>query len=162
MKTRRGTIIMIVVGVVICVTVVGLGAGAWFFASAFDSTSSDEATAGRAFDDVTRRLGTSDPIIDIQNDRAIITRQPPEAAASELQRLQILTWNPDEDRLTRVTLPWWLLRLKSGSFDLNSEAGSGFHSTRITITPDEIERYGPALLVSHTEPDGQRVLVWTE
>jgi hypothetical protein len=162
MKTRRGTIIMIVVGLVICVVVVAAGAGAWFFASAFDSTESDEVTAAREFDEVKRRLGSSDPIIQIQNERAVIARKPPvEAPTGELQRVQILAWQPDEERLTRVTLPWWLVRLRSGSFDLNSESGSGFH-TRITITPEEIERYGPALLVFHTEPDGRRVLVWTE
>ena len=115
MKTRRGTIIMIVVGLVICVVVVAVGAGAWFFASAFDSTESDEVSAAQEFDEVKRRLGTSDPIIQIQNESAVLARRPPvEAPTSELQRVQILAWQPDEERLTRVTLPWWLVRLRSG------------------------------------------------
>jgi len=30
------------------------------------------------------------------------------------------------------------------------------------MTMDEVERYGPALVLNHVEEDGSRVLVWTE
>jgi hypothetical protein len=51
--------------------------------------------------------------------------------------------------------------MKAGSFDLNSDSVSRF-STSITISPEEIERFGPALIIEHTEADGSRVLAWTE
>ena len=162
MKTRRGTIFMIVLGVLMCVAVVVLGATIWFFASVFESSSSDEATAAREFDEVRRRFGTVRPILEIRDGNPVLTRKPPETTSTQqLQRMHILTWEPEDGTISRITLPWWLLRMKGSSFDLQAESGSGL-ATTVNVSPEEIERYGPTLLLEHSEPDGRRVLAWTE
>lgn len=165
MKTKRSTVVMVIVGLVLCVVIVGTGAAAWFFLSVFDSTASDETSAGRAFDEVRTRFGGSRPVIEIrENDTQIVlTRKPPEVApARQLQRVQILTWDPEDATVSTITLPWWLVRLKEGTIDFTSEVGSGFTSTQIDLSIEDIERYGPALLVDHEERGGARILVWTE
>jgi hypothetical protein len=57
-----------------------------------------------------------------------------------------------------LTLPFWLLRLRDSGVDVSIAADG----TRLTMTMDEVERYGPALVLDHLEEDGSRVLVWTE
>jgi hypothetical protein len=161
MKTRRGTIVMIIVGVLLCVVIVGVGAAVWFFVSVFDSVPSDEVAAAREFDAVRQRLGSTPPLIAIRDGTAVLTRRPPDSSSSTLSRVRILAWEADQGRLSRVAIPWWLIRMKAGSFDLNSDSVSRF-STSITISPEEIERFGPALIIEHTEADGSRVLAWTE
>lgn len=152
---------MIVVGVVICLVIVVAGSAVWFFASAYDAVPSDEASASREFEAVRQRLGNEPPVIAIQDRVAVLNRNAPEDVASrELQRVQILTWEPDEGRLSRITLPWWLIRIREGSFDVSTGPESDI--TRVQVSPEDIERYGPALLIEHTEPDGSRFLVWTE
>ena len=162
MKKSHRTVLMVVAGLVICVVIVGGGATVWFFVSAFESTVSDDTTAARAFDEVSRRFNGASPIIEIRDPEATLTRRAPDIPPSgELQRVVILTWKPDERSLSRITLPWWIIRLKETPFDLTAEVASGF-SGEVTVSVDDIERYGPALFLLHTEPDGSRVAVWTE
>ena len=162
MRTRRSTVLMIVIGVVLCVVIVGAGAAAWFFFSAFESTASDDTTAARRFDDVRSRFAGQTPLLEIRGEEVVRTRTAPATTPRDLQRLQILTWNPEDERLAQITLPWWLLRLKEGPIDVTSDAGSGVTRTRLSITVAELERHGPALLLDHAEPDGSKVIVWTE
>lgn len=162
MKTRRGTIVMIVLGVVICVAIVGLGATVWFFVSVFESAHADEVTVAREFDEIRRRFGTARPLLEIRGGNPVLTRKLPQSASTQqIQRMRILTWEPREGTVSRITLPWWLLRMKGGSFDLRTDTESGL-ATTVNVSPDEIERYGPSLLLEHAEPDGRRVLAWTE
>ena len=151
---------MIVVGVMICIVVVVAGSAVWFFASAYDSVPSDDASALREFERVRQTLGSEPPVIALRDRSAVLNRKTPERAASrELQRLQILAWDPDEQRLSRITLPWWLVRVE-GSFDVST--GPEGDTTRVEVSPEDIERFGPAQLIEHEEPDGSRFLVWTE
>jgi hypothetical protein len=161
MRSRRGTILLIIAGLTICLLVVVAGTAVWFFASAYEAVPSDHAAASREFEMVRQRLGSEPPVIDIRDRIAVLNRKAPEGAAPrELQRLLILAWGPDEQRLSRITLPWWLIRVREGTFDVSLGPESSI--TRVEISPEDIEQYGPALLIDHAEPDGSRVLVWTE
>jgi len=162
MKRSHATILMTVVGVLAFVGIVGLSLGAWFFASVFESDTADEPAATRSFDDVRRRFAGSQPVLAIVNDgEPVVRRQPPAAApARPLDRLQLLAWDPDDDGLARVTLPFWFLRLKAGPIDFSSHVMVNHH--HIDITVEQIERYGPTLLVDHEGRGGDRLLIWTE
>lgn len=163
MTKNQRTVLWVIAGIVLCVLVVGAGTAAWFFMSAFESAESDDAAAEREFASVRQRLGTAPPIIEVDGQAAIRKRQPPlESAGRELRRLHVLAWRPNESRLSRITLPWWLIRMSNGPVNLTPGAGDGIAATQTTVSPEEIERYGPAVLLEHAEPDGSRVLVWTE
>ena len=71
-----------------------------------------------------------------------------------------MVWDPDDDRMSHVTLPFWLLRLKAGPLDISSKVMIDHH--HIDMTVEQIERYGPALLVDHEGRGGDRLLLWTE
>lgn len=152
---------MIVLGVVICLVVVVAGSAVWFFASAYDAVPSDDASASREFERVRQRLGNEPPVVTIRDRVAVLNRKAPDGAAPrELQRLHILTWEPDDQRLSRIILPWWLMRVRGGSLDVSTGPESDI--TRVEVSAEDVESFGPALLIDQAEPDGSRVLVWTE
>ncbi len=162
MKRKHATILMAVVGVLAFVGIVGVSLGAWLFASAFEHETADEPAATLSFDDVRKRFAGQDPVLDIIGDETAVVRRTPPAGPppGRLERLQLMVWDPDDDGLSRVTLPFWLLRLKAGPLDVSSKVMIDHH--HIDMTVEQIERYGPTLLVDHEGRGGDRLLIWTE
>jgi hypothetical protein len=159
MKRKRSTILMVVFGVVILIFIVGAGTATWFFLSVFESVDADEALATIALNDARAKFSGQVPILELRDDQAVILRKAPDAApARDLQNVHALTWDAEEGKLARMVLPFWLIRLKSSPI----EVAISTSGTPISLTVEEIERHGPALLLDHMEEDGSRVLVWTE
>ena len=162
MKRTHATILTAVIGVLLFLAIVGVSLGAWFFASAFERDTADEPVATASFDDIRRRFAGTEPVLDVvEHDKAVLKRQAPaEAPARPLEQLQVMVWDPDDKGLSRVTLPFWLLRLKTGPIELSSKVLVDEH--HINLTVEQIERYGPALLLDHQSRGGDRLLIWTE
>ena len=159
MARKRSTILMVLIGIVVCVLIVGAGTAPGFYLSVFDSVDADAAVATRALDEARGRFTEQQPILELRNDEVTLLRKAPDVApARDLRNVHVLTWNAEEGRLTTLTLPFWLLRLRDSGIDVSIAADG----TRLTMTMDEVERYGPALFVDHMEEDGSRALVWTE
>jgi hypothetical protein len=111
MRKRTANILLAVfgVGVFICIAVVA--AAAWFFASAFETTPADEAVARRSFDEVRARFDGVRPILEVENDDAVVARQPPNQRPSgQLKAVHLRAWKPGNE-LVNVRLPFALLRL---------------------------------------------------
>jgi hypothetical protein len=162
MKRSHATILMAVIGVLVFLGIVGLSLGVWLFASVFDHDTADQQAATASFDEVRRRFADVQPVFRIAGDeRPEIRREPPSARPGQpLERLQVLAWDPDDKGLARVTLPFWLLRLKSGPLDISGKVMINHHHVDVTV--EQVERYGPTVLVDHEGAGGDRLLVWTE
>jgi hypothetical protein len=150
---------MVIIGIAVCIFVVGAGTVTWFYLSVFDSVDADEAVATRSLDQARARFSGQQPILELRDDKVSLLRKAPDVASTrDLQNVHVLSWNAEEGTLTAVTLPVWLLRLRDSGVDVSLTADG----TRLTMTMDEVERYGPALVLDHVEDDGSHVLVWTE
>jgi hypothetical protein len=162
MKRSHATILMTTIGVLAFVGIVGLSLGAWFFASAFERDTADEPAAAASFEDVRRRFADAEPVLDILDNERMVVRREPSATHPDrpLQRLQVMAWDPDDESLARVTLPFWFLRLKAGPLDVSGKVMINHHHVDMTV--EQIERYGPTLLVDHEGRGGDRLLIWTE
>lgn len=118
---------------------------------------------GADFSDIEARFAGQKPLIELDTHgrylRSNVDRPtPPGTKAPDV--LRVMAFDPDDGRTVRVTLPFWLLRLKaSSSIDFN---GSRVQLEDLKLTVDDLERYGPALVVDHRAASGQRVVVWTE
>src|SRR5688572_11911688 len=142
MARRRSTILMVVIGIAVCIFVVGAGTLTWFYLSVFDTIDADEAVASRSLDEARARFKEQEPILDLRDDKVVLLRKPPAVAPGRsLQNVQVLTWNAEERTLTTLTLPFWLLR-----FQDSGDVSVTVDGTRLEMTTDEIERYGPALV----------------
>ena len=161
MKRAHTTILVVVVGVLAFCGIVVVSLGAWFFAAAYEGEAATEPTAAQSFDEVRERFKEG-PILEIVDRETARVRRPvpPTPSTARLQHLQILTWDRDDERLVHVTLPFWLLRMKAGPIDLASHVHISEGPARISV--EDIERYGPALLIDHAERGRERLLIWTE
>jgi hypothetical protein len=160
--TKTGkTILMAVVALIFLVGMTVVGFGVWFFTSALETVAVDEAGATQSFDDVRGRFAGRESVLRMTERGPVIARQPPSAGTrSDLQRVRLMAWDADDRRLASVNLPFWLVRLQPGP--LNVSGTSAVPNVRLSITVDDLERYGPAVLIDHTEEDGSRILIWTE
>jgi hypothetical protein len=151
---------VIVVGVLIALAVVGVGLAVVLFMGTTEFSTADRSRADEVWREIRGRFGDTPPLLDVRDhERAVLSREPPASPAPRpLESLHIAAWDPEDASLFRMTLPFWLLRLKSGTFTI----GEGTHARRLDVTVEDLERFGPALVVDHEDSRGDRVLVWTD
>lgn len=164
-KRRNWPWILFGVGVVI--VVIGIAAivatTAWVQQNLTvqDSTQVD---AEREFETVRTRFAGRPPLLELRNGRPVYTGGKPPAAQNApapLDRLHVLVWDPNDRRLASFALPFWFLRLKSGPIEFSSYA-SGMDDDGVDLRPEDIEKFGPGIVLDTTSPSGERVLVWTQ
>ena len=64
--------------------------------------------------------------------------------------------------MVRVTIPFWLLRLKVGGTTIDLNRGGKMDLEDLKLSVEDLERFGPTLIVDHSSRDGERVLVWSQ
>jgi hypothetical protein len=160
--------------VVVALLVVGLigflalvGAGFLFVARQVKTEPASKESAARAFAAARARFEGREPIIQIRTEGDIVhtrvTREPPaDASGSPIESMHVMVWDPKEGRIVRVTLPFWLLRLSNrGAIHFSSDRAN-LSFEHLNLTADDLEKYGPALIVDQEMPSGERVLIWTQ
>jgi len=140
------------------------GAGIYFVSRHVHSEPSTGVTALVAFERVTA---------DFANRRALYELDPQErpqlttslstlpTSPTSATSLMVQAWDPERERIIRLSLPFWLLRFGPDHMRVSKqEAGFDFHHLHLDI--GELERIGPALVLDYRNQDGVRVLLWTE
>lgn len=124
MAAPRRRWVPIVFGIAVLLVFVGIGAiiavTAWFQQNLQVETRSLR-DAESEFDTVRKKFGDRRPLLEMRDGRPEYSRdrvkEGPNAAGathpSSLQTLYVLVWDPDDERLARFSLPFWLLRMKS-------------------------------------------------
>jgi hypothetical protein len=145
------------------IAIVVVGAGVWIYTSLVENESVDDATATKTLDEIRARFSGVTPVIELRPIGATLLRRPPaEKPPGELKTLHVIQWSAEEERLTRVDLPFAILRLRDELFrvQFDREAGGGNVSTSLRVA--DVERYGPTLLMDDDLPDGGRLLMWSD
>ena len=165
MAGKVKTWVWVVAGVVVMgvLCLVGVAAaGLWYAKTHIDVRSVSPATAVNDFEEVRRQFNNQKPLIELDErghflhantDRATSDRRP--------ESLHVMAFDPDEERVVRMNIPFWLLRLKSGGSHVNVGHDS-FDLKDMKLTVEDLERYGPTLIVDHKGRAGERVLVWSQ
>ena len=138
----------------------GIGACVYFVTSHFDAREVTATQAEAEFEAIRARFKGQQPLLEIKRGQVLVDRLEERAATHKgapPESIRILAWEQGEPKRVRITLPFWLLRMK-GTMDLRShEVGL----EKLDIKVEDLERAGPALLLDHT--DGRhRLLVWTQ
>jgi hypothetical protein len=160
------TWLWIIVGFIgICVLglVLVAGAGIYFVSHHISVQKASSPQALRSLD-VTRARFDTKPLIEIdafdhpREGRAVAGLPTSPVTPTNLF---VLAWNPDDGKLARVSVPFWVLRLGRRKIDvLKSSRGFNFESLNLDVA--ELERIGPALVLDYRTPSGERVLIWTQ
>jgi hypothetical protein len=158
---RRAPALRIVLFVLVCALIVV----SIFGVLVWRSVTIERAEAGemaRCFTAVRAGLPSTAPLVDI-DDAGRVIRMSPVATDRPLPiaRLKALAWPAAEQRLVSADAPFWFFKLKgpAARYALN---GTGFDLDRLHLTPGDLERFGPGVIIDHTSRDGSRLLVWTE
>ena len=159
------------VWVVLAIVVIGIlgviamaGVGLYFFSQHIDSKSASPAEAARDFEQVTTRFTGQKPLIELDDRGRYLrshTDRQPSANTKPPEELHVMAFDPDEGHIVRVTVPFWLLRMqmRGAAIDLN---GNRFDLEDMKLTVEDLERFGPTLIVDHRSSAGERVLVWSQ
>ena len=149
------------VGVIGIIAIAGMGV--YFVSKHVDAARSTGVEASRAFDAVRSRYKDA-PLLELDTAERVRLRQPIASVPSgrtRAEHLWILAWDPADERLVKMSLPFWLMRLGGRKIDfINPEHNIDFD--RLKLNVQDLERIGPTLLLDHKVSTGQRVLIWTQ
>lgn len=153
---------IVVIGVLGVVAMAGIGV--YFFSQHIDTKTASPANAAHDFEQVKLRFADQKPLIELDEHgrylRSHTGRKPP-ANAKPPESINVLAFDPDDGRIVRVNVPFWLLRMKmhGATIDFN---GNHMNLEDLKLTVEDLERFGPTLIVDHRAASGERVLVWSQ
>jgi hypothetical protein len=157
----------IVVGIVIFVALVGAGlmGGLVFFVTRHAKVETVSAEAGQAeFDRLVARMAGQKPFLELpapdSDGLPIVHRELETHDTGSISTVHIRVWSPAKKTIARIDLPFWLMRL-GGNKPFTVNAGP-LNDVTLHVTPEEIDRRGPGLIVLWTTSREARLLVWTE
>jgi hypothetical protein len=159
------------VWVVLAIVVIGVlgivamaGVGLYLFSQHIDTRTASPANAAHDFEQVKARFGGQKPLIELDEHgrflRSHVDRTPP-VNAKPPDSINVLAFDPDDGRIVRVSIPFWVVRMKmrGATIDLN---GNHMNLEDLKLTAEDLERFGPTLIVDHKSTTGERVLVWSQ
>jgi hypothetical protein len=162
----KKTWIWIIVGVVgACVLgVVALaGVGVYFVSQHVSAKRSTPADALQAVEAARAFFKDQPPLLELDSFGRPQPTRPFASlptSATKPSELWVLAWNADDEKLVKLSVPFWILRFGRRKLDVNS-GDSGFDLDRLHLDINELERIGPTLILDLRHPNGERVLVWT-
>jgi hypothetical protein len=140
------------------------GVGMYFFSQHIDTRAASPAAASRDFAEIRKRFEDQKPLIEL-DERGRFLRanpdRPARATTNPPKNLYVLAFDPDDGRIVRVSIPFWLLRMQAGDATIDFN-GNRMDLEDLKLTVEDLERYGPTLIVDHQESGGDRVLVWSQ
>lgn len=158
----------IALGIAALIVLIGVGlivaAGVVVYQQfAFESQPATEKTAERKFEDIAKRFAGQKPLIVIEDGMPVIRKVPHERPKQTVQGLHVLVWDPSDERVVSLNIPFWLIRMTGGRpIKLSSGHRDTDTAPQLKITAEDLERFGPGLILIHREPGGERVIVWAQ
>jgi hypothetical protein len=157
------TWLKVVLGIlgVIAVFVLALGGtGAYFVFSNLDQRELPEAESVKAMEAIRARFGPRPPLIEIANPKTMDVRvnRPDQASSTPVDTIHIINWKREKDEFMTTSIPLWLMRFSS----VNILSQLGIAPERFRLTVEDIERYGPGIIVDYSVPGDFRLLLWVD
>ncbi len=155
----------VLIGIAIVAVFLGIGAiiaiTSWVSQNVNVSTSSVR-NAESEFEQVRQLFKGQPPILELKDGVArYVEARTVLPAAQQLQTLHVLAWDADDEKLARFSIPFWVVRMKSDPIRFSSYA-SGFDGNGVSLRPQDIEKYGPGIIMEASGRDGERVLFWAQ
>ena len=146
---------------ILCVIAMA-AAGLWFVRSHVDIRPASTASVTDEFQTIRARFADQKPLIELDERGNVFhanTDRP--ASTQHVQTLNIMAFDPDDEKVVKMDLPFWLLRLKMRGtrFDVG---GNNIDLAKLRLTVEDLERYGPTLILDHKDSGGSRVLIWSQ
>lgn len=76
-----------------------------------------------------------------------------------IESVRVLAWSHDSGELATITLPFWLLRMKSGTFRFGERLPGVDDGAGLQLDAKDLERHGRGVVLETETPQGDRLLV---
>jgi hypothetical protein len=153
---------IVVVGILALVAMAGLGF--YFVTQHIDTHVASSATAADDFETVRRQFRDQKPLIELDERGRFLRTNTDRAAAAGTrppEYLHVQAFDSGDERMVKMSVPFWLLRFKSSAGAISLD-GTRIDLEDMKLTVEDLERYGPTIIVDHTGRNGDRVLVWSQ
>jgi hypothetical protein len=163
---KKNTWIWVVLGIFVFLGVLFIGGivgVAILFRQSLDVTENISASsASTEFDAVYARFPGQQPLIQLIDDRPQLVeeRAGSPGASQSLTTLHVLAFDDDDENLAKLSIPWWLIRMKSGPIRLSAYQ-QGWDDRGVSFRVEDIEKHGPGIIVDVKRSEG-RMLIWAE
>jgi len=158
--------IAIILGVLLLFGMLGVGCvivAVSFFRQNLTVETTDEQAAMQQLDDVRKKFPGQQPLIQMVDGRPQLaterTTQTP--AQTTLSTLHVVAFDTDEGHLVNMSIPFWLLRMKSGPIRISAYS-QGWDDRGVSFRVEDIEKHGPGIIADVTRPGEGRVILWAE
>jgi hypothetical protein len=126
------------------------------------SENTTEEAAMRQMDEVRSRFPGQQPLIQLVDDRPqLVDRGTPATAQKSLSTVHVIAFDRDEGNLVNFSLPFWLLRMKSGPIRISAYQ-QGWDDRGVSFRVEDLEKHGPGIIVDITQSGEGRVVIWAE
>lgn len=165
-RSKKRNWIAIVLGVLLLFGILGVGcvviSVSWFRQNLSVTGTSEEA-AVQQMDEVRSRFPGQQPLIQLVDGQPQLVAERASQAPTQttLSTLHVIAFDSDEGNLVNFSLPFWLLRLKSGPIRLSAYQ-QGWDDRGVSFRVEDIEKHGPGIIVDVTRPGEGRVIIWAE
>jgi hypothetical protein len=163
---RKLTWLWVILGILFVLFIVGVGAV--FVAVSFVrqnvslAEDLDDSDADREFAAVLARFPGQQPLIRVVDGRATyVDRVAPSESSKPLTTMHVVAFDSDEGEMAKISLPFWLLRMRSRPIELSSYS-RGWDEEGVSFKVEDVERAGPGIVMDVTRPREGRVLIWVE
>ena len=165
-KPKR-TWVWVLIGVVFVLCVIAIGGivfTAAFVRQNMTITDTTETDVAAEFDKVRAQFAGQKPLVQIVDGRPQYVADRVERPADSrrpLKTMHVLAWDDDEGKMVSFALPMWLLRLKSGPIQLSAYS-QGWDDRGVSFRVEDLEKYGPGLLMDLDDARQGKILMWVE
>jgi hypothetical protein len=145
------------------IAIAGITFSVAFFRQNMTVTAMDSNNAVEQFDAVRARYPGQQPLLQMVDGRAQFIAERGSKSGpvtTPLKTMHMMAWDDDEGQLVTFSIPFWLLRLKSGPIELSAYS-QGWDDRGVSFRIEDLERAGPGIVMDFAERDG-RVLIWAE
>ena len=100
------------------------------------------------------------PLVEIVDARTADIRinRLADVSPARVDTVHIINWKRDPGEVIRTEVPLWLMRFST----VNILSRLGIAPARFRLTVNDIERYGPGIIVDYGSQGAFRVLVWVD
>lgn len=164
---KKKTWLWVVLGIFIFFGVLFVGGilvAVSFFRQSLDITENITRTdAMPEFDAIYAKFPGQQPLIQLVDGhpQLIAERASQAPSGKPLTTLHVIAFSDREEHVARLSIPFWLLRMKSGPIRLSAYQ-QGWDDRGVSFRIDDIEKHGPGIIVDVKERPEGRMLVWAE
>lgn len=164
-KTPWGWIVLGIVAftVLIGVGLLGVAGFVIYQQFAFQSLPATERSAEQKFEEVAKRFAGQEPFLVLEDGEPVVNKAPAHRKPARIEALHVMVWDPADERVVSLNIPFWLIRMTSGRpIKLSTGGHDSEGLPHLKITADDLERFGPGLILLHRARHGERVIVWAQ